>query len=104
MRYDKKITFVKRENGEYNPDLGEYEEDKDIRTIKRANVTDLGIDRSVAIFGSIEEGAKVIRLLRHYKNDWDFILIDGKKYESTKKRDLRLREGFIVQEVVKNGE
>lgn len=103
MRYDKKIIFVNREEGKYNPDLGEYEDDKDVETVKRANVTDLGIDRSVALFGSVEEGAKVIRLLRHYKDDWNFILIDGKKYEPTKKRDLRLREGFVVQEVVNDG-
>ena len=103
MRYDKKIIFVKREKGKYNPDLGEYEDDKDVRIAIRANVTDLGIDRSVALFGSVEEGAKVIRMLRHYKNNWDFILIDGKKYEPTKTRDLRLREGFIVQEVVNDG-
>lgn len=103
MRYDKKIIFVKREEGKYNPDLGEYEDDKDVETVKRANVTDLGIDRSVVLFGSVEEGAKVIRLLRHYRNDWDFILIDGKKYEPTKKRGLRLREGFVVQEVVNDG-
>lgn len=103
MRYDKKIIFVKREEGKYNPDLSEYEDDKDVETIKRANVTDLGIDRSVTLFGSVEEGAKVVRMLRHYKNEWDFILIDGKKYEPTKKRDLRLREGFVVQEVVNDG-
>lgn len=103
MRYDKKIIFVKREEGKYNPNSGEYEDDKDVETIKRANVTDLGIDRSVALFGSIEEGAKVIRLLRHYKDDWNFILIDDKKYEPTKKRDLRLREGFVVKEVVNDG-
>lgn len=103
MRYDKKIIFVKREEGKYNPDLGEYEDDKDVETVKRANVTDLGIDRSVALFGSVEEGAKVVRMLRHYKNEWDFILIDDKKYEPTKKRDLRLREGFVVKEVVNDG-
>lgn len=103
MRYDKKIIFVKREEGKYNPNLGEYEDDKDVETVKRANVTDLGIDRSVALFGSLEEGAKVVRMLRHYKDEWDFILIDGKKYEPTKKRDLRLREGFVVQEVVNDG-
>lgn len=103
MRYDKKIIFVKREEGKYNPDLGEYEDDKDVETVKRANVTDLGIDRSVVLFGSLEEGAKVVRMLRRYKNKWDFILIDGKKYESTKKRDLRLREGFVVKEVVNDG-
>lgn len=103
MRYDKKIIFVKREEGKYNPYLGEYEDDEDVETVKRANVTDLGIDRSVALFGSVEEEAKVIRLLRHYKDDWNFILIDGKKYEPTKKRDLRLREGFVVQEVVNDG-
>lgn len=103
MRYDKKIIFVKREEGKYNPDLGEYEDDKDVETVKRANVTDLGIDRSVVLFGSVEEGAKVVRMLRHYKDKWDFILIDDKKYEPTKKCDLRLREGFVVQEVVNDG-
>lgn len=62
MRFTDEIIFVKRSSdSKYDPDLGEWVEGKPERTRTEANVTDIGTDRSVTIFGSVEEGAKVIR-------------------------------------------
>lgn len=61
MRFTDEIIFVKRSSdSKYDPDLGEWVEGKPERTRTEANVTDIGTDRSVTIFGSVEEGAKVI--------------------------------------------
>lgn len=103
MRYNKLITFVYEVEGKRNPETGEYDEPTKTETKQRANVTDLGTDRSVKLFGSILEGAKVVRLLRPFNKPWDYVLIDGVPYEITKHRDARLRDGFICREVVKDG-
>lgn len=103
MRYNKLVTFVHETEGKYNPDKGEYDDPVKHPDTKRANVTDLGTDRSAKLFGDIKEGAKVIRLLRPYNEVWDYVVIDGLSYEITKYRDTRLRAGFIVQEVTKDG-
>lgn len=106
MRYDTEVTFVVERDGYYNPNIGEHVEPTKVRTIKLANVTDLGTDRSKALFGNIKQGAKVIRLLRPYMEEWDYVLIFNQlrkvseKFEIIAERNLRLKNTFIVQEVV----
>lgn len=109
MRYDTEVTFVIGKGGYYDPDKGEHVEPTLDETFKFANVTDLGTDRSKALFGDIKQGAKVIRLLRPYTKEWDYVLIfdklrnKAKKYEIITERNLRLKNTFIVQEVVHDG-
>ena len=103
MRYSDKVWFVTETEGEYDPDLGEYGPAVLKKVFKRANVTDLGTDRSVKLFGDVTEGKKVIRLLRPYTEPWDYVIFDGKTYDITTHRDTRLRAGFIVQEAMRDG-
>lgn len=92
------------QGGKYNPNTGEYDEPKINETVKRENVTDLGIERSLALFGDVIQGAKVIRMLRPFDGKWDYVLIDSKKYEIMKHQDLSKKNTFIVREVVNNGQ
>ncbi|HIB1900877.1 TPA: hypothetical protein ACWWDF_003191, partial [Enterococcus faecium] len=78
MRYDTEVIFVIEKGGYYDPELGEHVNPTLEETIKLVNVTDLGTDRSKVLFGDIEQGAKVIRLLRPYTKEWDYILIFNK--------------------------
>lgn len=102
MNYNKNIVFITEEDEKYNPETSEYESVLNKKS-KRANVTDLGTDRSKALFGDIKQGAKVIRLKRPYNSPWDYIEYEGKTYNIITHRDARLRAGFIVQEVIKDG-
>lgn len=102
MKYNEPVIFIKETGSKYNPDTGVYDEPIKHKNKKRANVTDLGTDRSVKLFGDIKEGAKVVRLLRPYNKAWDYLIIGGLTYEITRHHDLRLRSGFIVQEVIKD--
>ncbi|GKS56380.1 hypothetical protein [Enterococcus mundtii] len=109
MRYDTEVTFVIEKDGYYDPEVGVHTEPTLDEMVKLANVTDLGTDRSKALFGDIKQGAKVIRLLRPYTKKWDYVLIFNKlrrkteKFEIITERNLRLKNTFIVQEVFKDG-
>ena len=105
MRYDTSITFIKDStDSHYDPDLGEWVEDEPTATVTDANVTDLGTDRSVALFGSIKQGAVVIRTQPLFIiPKWDTIEIDGKSYRLTTDRQPLDRNSLIVEEVVKGG-
>ena len=103
MRYNTKVTFVTEKNGYYDPEIGEHIEPSKIEKTKRVNMTDLGTDRSVKLFGEIVEGAMVIRLLRPYKEKWDYVMIDNQRFKLVTKRSLPQKNTFILKEVAKDG-
>lgn len=64
MRYLDEVTFIKGSpDSHYDPDLGEWVEKEPTRTVFSANITDIGTDRSVEVFGDIKKGAKVMRMM-----------------------------------------
>lgn len=99
MRYDKKIIFVVENGGGYDPEIGEHVEPIVHQTVKMANITDLGTERSKVLFGDIKQGAKVVRLMRPYLKNWDHAFINDVKYKIVTSRELRLKNTFIIQEV-----
>lgn len=101
MRYDKEIVFVEKSNESYyDPDLGEYVQGENKETGTSANVTDLGTERSVKIFGDVKQGAKVIRTLPLFAiPKFDYIRFDGKTWQVVTHREPQERNSFIVQEV-----
>lgn len=105
MRYDTSVTFIKDStDSHYDPDLGEWVDGEAKRTGTVANVTDLGTERSVKVFGDVREGAKVIRTMPLFSlPEFDHIEIDGKSYQLTTARQPLDRNSLIVEEVVKGG-
>lgn len=105
MRYTDEITFVKESSeSHYDPDLGEWIENEPNRTDTLVNVTDLGTERSVKIFGDIRQEAKVIRTMPLFcVPEFDSIEFEGKTYKETTKRNPLSRNSLIVKEVVKDG-
>lgn len=102
MRYTDEITFVKESSeSHYDPDLGEYVEGEPFKTVTSANVTDLGTERSVKLFGDIRQGALVIRTMPLFAlPEFDHVEISGKTYKETTVRNPIGRNSLIVQEVV----
>lgn len=99
MRYDTPITFVKQTGSYYDFETGETVDGQPHYYYELANVTDLGTQRSVAIFGDIKENAKVIRLLNQYTGGFDTIEIEDVVYKVIKTLDLRRKQTLIAQEV-----
>lgn len=101
MRYDTSITFIKDStDSHYDPELGEWVDGEAKRTGTVANVTDLGTERSVKVFGDVREGAKVIRTMPLFSlPEFDHIEIDGKTFKETTARNPSGRHSLIVQEV-----
>lgn len=105
MRYTDEITFVKvSEESHYDPESGEWVEGEPERTSTLGNVTDLGTDRVVTIFGDITEEAKVIRTMPLFCVPvFDFIEFEGKTYKEATKRNPLGRNSLIVKEVATDG-
>lgn len=104
LRYTEDIVFVRKGSSHYDPDLGKYVEEEPIKTGTSANVTDLGTDRSVTLFGSIKQGAKVIRTMPLFSvPEWDYIEFGGKTYQLTTERTPDKQHTLIVEEVTVNG-
>jgi len=105
MRYTDEITFIKKsEKSKYDPVLGEWIEEEPKRTTVNVNVTDLGTDRSITLFGSIKQGAKVIRTQPLFVvPEWDQIEIENRVYQLTTEKIPSNRTSIIVEEVVSDG-
>lgn len=102
MRYTDEITFVKESSeSHYDPESGEWINGEPVQTSALVNVTDLGTERSVKLFGDIREGALVIRTMPLFVlPEFDYIEIDGKTFKETTARNPSDRHSLIVQEVV----
>ena len=94
MRFTDEIIFVKRSSdSKYDPNLGEWVEGKPERTRTEANVTDIGdLIESVTIFGSVEEGAKVIgRSLYFLSLHLTISRLEGKTWQQVTARNPTYR-------------
>ena len=98
MRYDKQVTFVKEGSEVYNPNTGDYIASEPTMVDKWSDVTDVGEDRLIMLYGSIKQKAKVIRLNSVYKEPFDYVLIDTVKYIVTSNKHFRHESVFYVGE------
>ncbi len=99
MRLDTDVVFVKNGSEAYDPVAGEVVASNPIETVVSANVTDLGTERSMKLFGDVNEQRLVIRLLEPYTETFDYIRIKSKTYKQTTVRDPSMRSSMIVDEV-----
>ena len=101
MRYLDKVDFVKKSADEgYDPVKGEYVEGEPTIITTYANVTDIGTERSVKIFGDIKQGAKVMRMMPLFDMpEYDYIEFDDKRWKLTTYRNPSDRNTFLLQEV-----
>lgn len=71
MRYDTLVSFW-AENAHYDPDLGKDVAEPKLVGAIYANVTDVGIDRSATVLGSIKQQSITARLLEAPPASWAY--------------------------------
>lgn len=83
MRYDTKISFYDSSAKKYDPRIHGYTGGTKLIAEQMANCTDLGINRSMQIFGALKQGQKTIRLMKEPPTKWSFLMIenDDKHYQ-----------------------
>lgn len=98
MRTSQRVTFLGDMTEEfYNDETGDWEGGLEEAETLPAFVMDLGIDRSVELFGEYQKGRKVVMLQRPFLHDFRFIEIDGVRYIAVNKSQHRTV--FHVEEV-----
>lgn len=99
MRFDKPVFFQLNTPGAYDASTGDYGEATVAETMKRANVTDAGVETLKLLYGSLKQGVQVIRLQTHYNEAFDNIRIGSKVYHVDFERKLERLHVFVASEV-----
>lgn len=81
MRYADRISFVTNQGERYDPDLGEYTTGETTQKVLSCFVMDLGMAKSVQIFGDYQKTRKVVYLRQSYTDMFDHCLYKGKKHK-----------------------
>lgn len=99
MRMTSQISFW-REQRRYNPKTSRYEGEPVMVDQVWGNVTDLGLTKSVQLFGNYAQRALVVRLMRPAVSGWSYLTIgkDGRKYRLQTARDVSKGNTLIVGE------
>ena len=72
MIFDHKVYFYNKSARKYNP----HTHPKLIDSMV-ANVTDVGTNRSVQLFGNYNQNSKVVRTIKEPPANWDYMTIDN---------------------------
>lgn len=96
MRANTKIYFIQEGAEEYDPSTGDYTVSEPSKDLQWANVSDAGTERMALLYGSIQQGAKTVRLNRGYNKPFDYIEINGTQYKSKLNKDLKKQRVFEV--------
>ena len=98
VRYDKQIFFVKEGEEVYDYDTGDYVTSEPIKHEAWANVSDTGTERMQLIYGALKQGAITVRIRGKYEKEFDYILVDDKKYNVDAFRTFRNDQAFNLSE------
>lgn len=99
MRYDTPIYFQKINQGDYNPDTGNYGPDSITETLRYASVMDTGRETLRLVYGEIRQGSLTIHLQNHYDDPFDRIKVGNRLYAVDYARRLRVKQVFVVSKV-----
>src|SRR5690625_1906711 len=98
MRYATPIYFVKETEPVYDYETGDYIDGQPIKDEMWANVSDTGTERMQLIYGSLKQGAITVRIRGKYEKEFDYILVDDKKYNVDAFRTFRNDQAFNLSE------
>lgn len=89
MRMDHVIRFYAQGTG-YNPVTGRHDNSAKLVATIYGNVTDMGVDRAVQVFGNYNHQSKILRLESAMPKSWSYLTIDGDTYRmQTSRKPLK---------------
>lgn len=100
MRYDTPIFFRRVLPGEYDSKTGNYAADQVTEVRKMASVMDTRAEIMRIVYGGIRQGSVTVQLQNHYQKPFDRIRIGNTTYKVDYTRKLRVKQTFILSEVV----
>ena len=103
MRYDTPIFFQKKSEPYYNPDTGDYEDGSVSETAVLAAVLPTKQDTLQLVYGGLKEESLTVHLQNKYMDVFDYIRIGDQIYMVDYKRTLRVKQAFVISEVVGRG-
>ena len=98
MRYATPIYFVKETEPVYDYETGDYIDGEPIKDELWANVSDTGTERMQLIYGDLKQGAITVRIVGKYDKEFDYIEVEGKKYNVDAFRTFRNDQAFNLSE------
>ena len=98
LRFDDIVVFYRESEPEFNKITGDYEVGQTDKQEVFANVTNLGLEQVLTMFGSLDVDAKTVRIQDKYDAPFDFIEIEGVSYRVQTSRLYRGKQTFIVRE------
>lgn len=102
MMYLHDVDFINQSDGGYDADLGEHIEPVNDSKIIACNVTDLGSERSIKLFGDVKERSIVVRVPKLIKlPQHAYIEFNDKKYTLIREIYPHDRTTLIFKEVQK---
>lgn len=98
MRYDKEVYFVKEGKKVFDQSTGDYITSEPKKTKKYAALSSLLSLKLTIEYGKIKGEKFVLSLQNHYNEPFNYIEIDGVKYNVEHSRKLRVKHNFIISE------
>lgn len=92
MRFEARVKFVSGREKRYNRKTGNYETTGGRVEYRLADVTDVGLEREQLLYGTVGIDAITVRLKSPVTADFDFLEIDGKRYEPKSVKTYRNRQ------------
>src|SRR5699024_7752738 len=98
MRYSVPVYFVKETEPVYDYETGDYVDGELFKHDVWANVSDTGTERMQLIYGDLKQGAITVRIQGKYDEAFDYVEVDGKKYNVDAFRTFRNDQAFNLSE------
>ena len=92
MRFEARVKFVSGREKRYNRKTGNYETTGGRVEYRMADITDVGLEREQLLYGTVGIDAITVRLKSPVTADFDFLEIDGKRYEPKSVKTYRNRQ------------
>lgn len=92
MRFEARVKFVSGREKRYNRKTGNYETTGGRVEYRLADVTDVGLEREQLLYGTVGIDAITVRLKSPVEADFDFLEIDGKRYDPKSVKTYRNRQ------------